>query len=273
VFSAILFMLGLGVTCGVMLSVASKVFYVYEDPRIAEIEALTAGANCGGCGYAGCASASVAVVGGEALPSICMVAGSEAAVNIAAVMGVDPGTAEPLLSYNTCMGGDRAETKYHYMGINSCQGLAVLYGGQRECPVGCLGLGDCVKACAFDALKIGPDGYPVVHETKCVGCGACEKVCPKDIMEIKTMSQRLLHLNQFDDRIAPCHQTCPAEIDIAKYIFQIKQGDYEGAVNTIRERNPLLLSCGRVCPHPCEDKCRRGAEEDPVSINQTASHI
>lgn len=267
-FSAILFMLGLGVACGVMLSVASKVFYVYEDPRIAEIEALTAGANCGGCGYAGCASASVAVVAGEAPPSICMVAGSEAAVNIAAVMGVDPGTAEPLLSYNTCTGGHRAETKYHYMGINSCQALAVLYGGQRECPVGCLGLGDCVKACAFDAIKIGSDGYPVVHETKCVGCGACEKVCPKDIMEIKTMSQRLLHLNLFDDRIAPCHQTCPAEIDISKYIFQIKQGDYEGAVNTIRERNPLLLSCGRVCPHPCEDKCRRGAEEEPVSINQ-----
>jgi NADPH-dependent glutamate synthase beta subunit-like oxidoreductase len=268
VFSAILFMLGLGATCGVMLSVASKVFYVYEDPRISEIEALTAGANCGGCGYAGCAAASVAVVAGEAPPSICMVAGSEAAVNIAAVMGVDPGTAESLLSYNTCTGGHRAETKYHYMGINTCQALAVLYGGQRECPVGCLGLGDCVKACVFDALKIGSDGYPVVHEIKCVGCGACEKVCPKDIMEIKTMSKRLLHLNQFDDRIAPCHQTCPAEIDISKYIFQIKQGDYEGAVNTIRERNPLLLACGRVCPHPCEDKCRRGAEEEPVSINQ-----
>jgi NADPH-dependent glutamate synthase beta subunit-like oxidoreductase len=87
-------------------------------------------------------------------------------------------------------------------------------------------------------------------------------------MEIKTMSQRLLHLNQYDDRIAPCQQTCPAEIDIPKYIFQIKKGDYEGAVNTIKERNPLLLSCGRVCPHPCEDKCRRGIEEEPVSINQ-----
>ena len=97
-------------------------------------------------------------------------------------------------------------------------------------------------------LKLGPHGYPVVDEMKCVGCGACEKVCPKDIMEIKTMSQKLLHLNQYDDRIAPCQQTCPAEIDIPKYIYQIKIGDYEGAVNTIRERNPLLLSCGRVCP-------------------------
>jgi NADPH-dependent glutamate synthase beta subunit-like oxidoreductase len=268
VFSAILFMLGLGATCGVMLSVASKVFYVYEDPRVAEVEGLTAGANCGGCGYAGCSAAAVAVVAGDAPPSVCVIAGPETTSGIAAVMGVDPGIAESLLSYNTCTGGHRAPVKFHYMGINSCQALATLYGGQRECPVGCLGLGDCVRACNFDAIEIGPDGYPVVDEIKCVGCRACEKVCPKYIMEIKTMSQKLLHLNQFVDRIAPCQQTCPAEINIPKYITQIKMGDYDGAVNTIRERNPLLLACGRVCPHPCEDKCRRGVEEEPVSINQ-----
>jgi len=261
-------MLGLGLVCGVLLSVASKVFYVYEDPRIAEVESFTAGANCGGCGYAGCSAAAVAVVAGEAPPSVCIVAGAESASNIAAVMGIDPGTAEALISYNTCTGGDRADNKFYYMGVNSCQALASLSGGQRVCPVGCLGLGDCVKACAFDALKMGPHGYPVVNEMKCVGCGACEKVCPKDIMEIKTMSQKLLHLNQYNDRIAPCQQTCPAEIDIPKYIYLTKIGDYEGAVNTIRERNPLLLACGRVCPHPCENKCRRGIEDEPVSINQ-----
>jgi formate dehydrogenase beta subunit len=268
VLSALFFMLGLGLVCGVLLSVASKVFYVYEDPRIAEVESFTAGANCGGCGYAGCSAAAVAVVAGEASPSVCIVAGAESASNIAAVMGIDPGTAEALISYNTCTGGNRAENKFYYMGVNSCQAMASLSGGQRVCPVGCLGLGDCVRACAFDALKMGTHGYPVVNEMKCVGCGACEKVCPKDIMEIKTMSQKLLHLNQYDDRIAPCQQTCPAEIDIPKYIYLTKIGDYEGAVNTIRERNPLLLACGRVCPHPCENKCRRGIEDEPVSINQ-----
>jgi len=261
-------MLGLGALCGGALSAASKIFYVYEDPRISVVEGLTAGANCGGCGYAGCAAAAVAVVAGEARPSVCIVAGPEAAANIAAVMGMDPGTAEALISYNTCTGGDRADNKFYYMGVNSCQALASLSGGQRVCPVGCLGLGDCVRACVFDALKMGTHGYPVVNEVKCVGCGACEKVCPKDIMEIKTMSQKLLHLNQYNDRIAPCQQTCPAEIDIPKYIYLTKIGDYEGAVNTIRERNPLLLACGRVCPHPCENKCRRGIEDEPVSINQ-----
>ncbi len=266
--SAVLFMLGLGATCGAVLSAASKIFYVYEDPRIAEVEGFTALSNCGGCGYAGCSAAAAAVVAGKASPTVCVVADAEAAINIAGVMGIDPGTAEAILSYNTCPGGDRADDKYHYMGISSCQALATIYGGQRVCTVGCLGLGDCVRACIFDALKIGPEGYPVVDEIKCVGCGACVRVCPKDIMEIKTMSQRLLHLNQFDDRIAPCQQSCPAEIDIPKYIAQINKGDYEGAVNTIRDRNPLLLSCGRVCPHPCEDKCRRGIEDEAVSINQ-----
>jgi formate dehydrogenase beta subunit len=164
VLTALFFMLGLGLVCGLLLSVASKVFYVYEDPRIAEVEGFTAGANCGGCGYAGCSAAAVAVVAGEAPPSVCIVAGPESAANIAAVMGVDPGTAEALISYNTCTGGDRAVDKYYYMGINSCQAMATLTGGHRVCPVGCLGLGDCVRACAFDALKMGPHGYPVVNE-------------------------------------------------------------------------------------------------------------
>ena len=101
-----------------------------------------------------------------------------------------------------------------------------------------------------------------------MGCGVCEQVCPKSIMKVRTPSQRILHFNQANDRLAPCRQTCPAEIDIPKYIAQIREGDYEGAVNTIRERNPLLLACGRVCPHPCEVNCRRGIEDQPVSINQ-----
>jgi formate dehydrogenase beta subunit len=101
-----------------------------------------------------------------------------------------------------------------------------------------------------------------------VGCGACEKACPKGLLSVKTMSQRLLVFNQEDHALAPCQQTCPAEIDIPRYIRLIKEGDYEGAVNTIRERNPLLLSCGRVCPHPCENYCRRGLEDEAVSINQ-----
>ena len=265
---ALLFMLAIGAVCGTVLSLASKIFYVYEDPRIAEVEGHLAGANCGACGYAGCSAAAVAVVEGKATPGVCVIAGSESAENVAAVMGVDPGSAETQISYNTCTGGNRALDKYNYTGIQSCRAISMLYGGERSCGRGCLGYGDCVSACEFGALEIGSAGYPVVDETKCVGCGACETVCPKNIMEIKTMSQKILQFNEEDGRLAPCSQTCPAEIDIPRYISQIKNGDYEQAVNTIRERNPLLLSCGRVCPHPCETDCRRGIEDESVSINQ-----
>ena len=132
---AVMFMLGLGVSCGSILSAASKVFYVYEDPRIAEVEDKMAGANCGGCGFAGCSQAAAAVVKGEAPPSVCVVAGPEGAANVAAVMGLDPGTAEPLRSMNTCTGGFRADDKFYYMGVQSCSALSALYDGKRVCTI------------------------------------------------------------------------------------------------------------------------------------------
>jgi len=261
-------MSGIGVVCALTLGIASKIFYVYEDPRIALVEGHLAGANCGGCGYAGCASAALAVVDGKAPPTVCVIAGPESAMNVASVMGVEAGSAEPLRALNRCEGGDRAADRFYYTGINSCRALAAFYGGKRVCTIGCIGLGDCFRSCAFNAIHMGPKGYPVVDQSKCVGCGACEKVCPKSILKVRTLSQRLLHFNQEDDPLAPCSQTCPAEINIPKYISQIKNGDYRAAVETIRERNPLLFTCGRVCPHPCEEYCRRGIEDEAVSINQ-----
>lgn len=265
---AIFFMLGLGAFCGLVLSAASRIFYVYEDPRIEEVEECLAGANCGGCGYAGCYAAAVAVVGGKALPSVCLVAGPDSTLKVSEIMGVAGVVAEPIRAKNTCTGGDRAADRFIYRSINSCRAQDMLYGGKRVCDIGCLGYGDCVHACLFGALSMGPNGFPVVDEEKCVGCGACERACPKHIIEVKTPSERLLHFNQYDECLAPCRQTCPAEIDIPLYIAQIRKGDYEGAVHTIRERNPFLLACGRVCPHPCEANCRRGIEDEPVSINQ-----
>ncbi|RLC24668.1 MAG: electron transporter RnfB [Deltaproteobacteria bacterium] len=265
---ALLFMLGIGALCGIVLSLSSKVFYVYEDPRIAQVEDNLAAANCGGCGYAGCSSAAEAVVNGLAPPSVCVISGKEGVEAVAKIMGVDAGSAESPLSYSMCEGGFRADDKYHYMGISSCKAMSLIFGGKRVCGVGCIGLGDCVRACQFDALKLGPNGYPVVDDDKCVGCGACEQACPKDIIKVNTLSEQLMKFNQMDDPLAPCAQTCPAEINIPRYINQIKAGKYKEAVQTIRMRNPLPLACGRVCPHPCEDMCRRGLEDEPVSINQ-----
>ena len=113
---AVLFLFGLGAGCGLILSFASKIFYVYEDPRIGQIEALTAGANCGGCGYAGCSAAAQAIVRGDAPPNACILIGPENAAAIAAIMGTEVGTAEPLQSYNNCDGGNRASDRFFYAG-------------------------------------------------------------------------------------------------------------------------------------------------------------
>ena len=169
----IFFMLGLGIVCAAILTAASRIFYVYEDPRIARVEACFAGANCGGCGYAGCSAAAVAVVAGEADPNVCIVGGPESATKAAEVMGVEVGLAEAPKSYNSCSGGLRAADKFVYLGVNTCRAQATLSGGQRACAVGCIGLGDCIQACQFGSLKMGPEGYPVGLEEKCVGCGAC----------------------------------------------------------------------------------------------------
>ena len=266
--SSILFTLGLGGACGAVLSVASKVFYVYEDPRIAQVENLTAGANCGGCGYPGCSGAAEAVVAGKAPPSVCILVGPESVAAIAEIVGGEAGTAEARKAFNDCLGGDRATDRFIYQGVNTCNALASLYGGKRDCMIGCLGYGDCIRSCQFNAIDMAPEGFPVVDLERCVGCGACEAVCPKTIIDVSPMSGRLMHLNTDEEALAPCQQTCPAEIDIPRYIDHIRKGEYEDAVNTIRERNPLLLTCGRVCPHPCEEMCRRAIEDDPVSINQ-----
>jgi Na+-translocating ferredoxin:NAD+ oxidoreductase RNF subunit RnfB len=244
----ILFMTALGAACGIVLSIAARVFYVYEDPRIAQLEACMAGANCGGCGFAGCSAAAAAIVSGKAKPNVCVVGGLESAQNAAAVMGMEVSAAEPPKSTNPCTGGLRAENKFVYEGVQSCRAEAVLFGGRRVCEVGCIGHGDCIAACMFNAIRMGAEGYPVIVEDKCVGCGACARACPKGLLKISTPSERLLHFNTASDCLAPCRQTCPAEIDIPQYIHQIRTGDYAGAVNTIRERNPLLLACGRVCP-------------------------
>ncbi|MGL4791768.1 MAG: RnfABCDGE type electron transport complex subunit B [Anaerotignaceae bacterium] len=176
---------GLGLVFGAGLGYAGKVFAVEEDPRIGQVTACLPGANCGGCGFPGCGGLAVAIVEGKAPITACPVGGSQCIADISEVMGVVAEEKEKEVAYVNCGGTcDLSVNKYKYFGMDDC-GMAsqLAGGGAKGCAFGCLGLGSCVKACAFDAIDI-VDGVAVINDDKCVSCGKCVKACPKSIISI-----------------------------------------------------------------------------------------
>jgi RnfABCDGE-type electron transport complex B subunit len=259
---------GLGAAAAFLLGIASRVFYVKEDPRVAEVENALPGANCGGCGYAGCRACAEAIVLGKAPADVCVAGGFETAARVAAVMGVKIEAKEPELAHTSCTYGvGEAVPIYSYAGAQDCHAAAALFGGSKLCPIGCLGLGSCVKACKFDALSIGDDNLPVFNPNACVGCGACVKACPKHIISLTSTTNRILREYTTDECTAPCQRACPTGIDIPRYIREIRLGRPEEALRIIKEKCPLPLVCGRICPAPCELECRRNLADEAVAIN------
>ena len=259
---------GLGALAALGLGAAAKIFYVEVDPLVAAIDEALPGANCGGCGQAGCSSAAEAIAKGLMPPTGCVGGGAEVHAAVAAVLGVEVKETEPRLAQVGCRYPvARSDVKYAYAGVTDCRAAIMLAGGPKECHVGCIGLGTCVSVCPFDALSLGADGLPVVDEYKCTGCGTCTRHCPVGIMRLTSVSDRILEELTSDVCSAPCQRTCPAGINIPLQIHLTAQGDYEGALRVVKERNPLPLICGRICPHPCEVECRRNLADEPVAIN------
>jgi len=264
----LLIMGGLGVLCGVGLALASKVFYVYVDPKVEAVSGALPGANCGGCGLPGCTANAEAIVAGKSSPSSCVAAGPEVAQQIAELLGVKLEAKEPDVARPGCTYGYQdADLKFMYEGIRDCRAAMLLYEGSKVCPIGCIGLGTCARACPFDALSMGPDNLPVVDLGKCTGCGTCERICPKHIITLTSNARRIEREYTTEECTAPCQRACPAGIEIPVYIRKIKEGDYPGAVRVIKETNPFPLVCGRICVHPCEYECRRNLVDEPVAIN------
>ncbi len=251
-----------------LLAVASRAFYVWEDPKVLAITDVLPGANCGGCGNAGCAAAAEAIAAGRAPVNVCVVGGFEVAQAVGEIMGQKVEVREPEFSYTTCIYGvGRADPIYTYNGASDCNAAMLLYGGSKLCPIGCIGLGSCVEACQFDALRMGEDNLPVVNLDNCVGCGACVEACPKNIVTLTSATRRILSEYVTDECTAPCMRACPTGINIRDYIREIREGRYEEAVRIIKEKCPLPLVCGYICPAPCELECRRGVVEEPVAID------
>ena len=253
---AIILVLVIGLLAGVLLSAASKVFFVQEDQLFLDLREKLPGANCGGCGYAGCDDYAHALAADSKIPcNKCSVGGPETAKVLASILGTEAGDADRLVSVVLCDGrNENAEKLFAYEGLESCRAAKTLYGGDMACPYGCLGFGDCVKACEFDAIHI-VDGAAVVDREKCTACGKCLQACPNGLIRL-TSEKKLVNVlcsNKAFGKDASsvcrvscigcgiCEKTC--KFDAIHVVDHLAVIDYEKCIS--------CGACALKCPRHC----------------------
>lgn len=189
---SLLSMGGLGALLAAGLGFASKKFHVERDVRIDQVEEALPGANCGACGYAGCASFAEAIVEGVAPVNGCPVGGDNVTQKIAEIMGAGNAAAgERVVAQVICSGGwKETQRPAEYRGVKSCSAANMINGGTKTCQYGCLGLGECAAVCPFDAIVMSDNGLPVIDPEKCTGCGKCVETCPRNIITLAPVSSQ-----------------------------------------------------------------------------------
>jgi len=189
----IITLVAIGSAAAIILYFVAQRFKVYEDPRIDEVEEALPAANCGGCGFPGCRNFAETLVKSESWDDLfCPVGGNDTMAKAATLLGREAIEQAPRVAVVRCNGTPEFRPRINeYDGAPTCTIAHSLYTGEGGCPYGCLGCGDCVVVCTFDAIHMDPlTDLPVVIDDKCTACGACVEACPRDIIELRKKNKK-----------------------------------------------------------------------------------
>ena len=185
ILNSVLVLGGISFACGVMLLVASKFFHVAIDERVGELIKMLPGANCGACGFAGCAQYATEIIERKSKLGRCQVIDENTSSRISSLLGVEDSKSVRVFAVLRCQGGnEEVQRSSDYLGIQSCRAASLYFGGDKSCPYSCLGYGDCIQVCPFDALSLGKNGLIQIDRQKCTGCGMCTAECPKGVLAL-----------------------------------------------------------------------------------------
>ncbi len=199
----------IGLVCGIALALGARFFQVDEDPRIATVTEMLPGANCGACGFAGCAGYAARLVEDLAAPTLCSPISSENAAKIAAFLGATaPAATVRQVARVLCGGNDaKAKKSFHYSGITDCAAAAAVAGGDKACSYGCLGYGSCARVCPANAISI-INGLAVVDPALCIGCRRCVEACPRHLIKMVPEEHQIHVLCSSQDPGAKVRKIC-----------------------------------------------------------------
>ena len=251
----VLLVSGIGLLAGILLAVASIVMAVPKDEKAEDIRAMLPGANCGACGFSGCDGYAAALAHGEAKVGLCSPGGAECAEKISAYLGVDNASVEAKTALVHCLGSyDNTTDKVVYEGIQTCAAAVMVAGGIASCQYGCMGLGDCMRACQYGAISIC-NGVAKIDPHKCKGCSMCVAACPKHLISfVPLKSQAVLRCSNCD-KGAMTNKVCKIGCIACMKCEKVCEHDAVHVSNFHAKVDPeKCVACGKcveACPRHC----------------------